>query len=490
MTARSPSSLSRRFATRSALLVACLAGTQAAPAQDGLEPHAARRTPLVRLIADCAPAVVSVRMPRPADPDTGAAIVDQGSGSIIHASGIVLTNDHVVQWNTQGEVELSDGRRVPCEVLARYPPEDLALLRLSAGAPFPTLALGRSHDLLLGEPVLVIGNPNGLVNSVSSGIVSGLRRVTASPIGLLSSMIQTTAPVNGGNSGGPLINALGEQIGVLATKDLAADNIAFAIGIDRVRESFPRILSAEERFGFRLGLAVDTLTDARVAALEPDSPAQRAGLQVGDRVTAVDGQAVRDGVGFLLALIDRRARDVLRVAVERDGATITRELELEPFPLAEPYRGDDLEPGLDCEVFEGDWSALPDFASLEPVRTETLGNAQLPASTSSADHFAVRLRGYLEAPADGIYYFWLGSDDGSRLRLGSRWLVDNDGLHAHREAANLVRLRAGLHAIEIQMFEAGGDASLGLAWLGPGFGKQTVPGSAFFRPKREAGRDR
>lgn len=267
------------------------------------------------------------------DSRRAAGHLHQGSGSITHASGIVLTNDHAVQWSTRGEVELSDGRPLPFEVPARHPPKDLALLRLSAGAPFPTLALGRSHDLLPAEPVLITGTPNGL----------------------------------------------GEQIGVLA--------------------------------------------------LEPDSPAHRAGSSVRHRVTGVDRQAVREGVEL-------------------------------------------------------------DFASLEPVRTETLGSAQLPASTSSANRFAVRLRGYLEAQADGIYSFWLGSDDGSRLRLGSRRLVDNDGLRAHREAANLIRLRAGLRGIEIQRIEAGGDASLALAWLGPGFGKQAVPASAFFRPKREAPRDR
>jgi serine protease Do len=484
---RSPS---RILALCSGLSCACLAWSEMASAQHAIAPDSARRTPMVNLIARCAPAVVSVRVPRPADPATGAVVIDQGSGSIIHASGIVLTNDHVVQWSPRGEVELSDGRRLPFEVLARCPPEDLALLRVSAGAPLPTLALGRSHDLLLGEPVLVIGNPNGLVNSVSTGIVSGLQRATTSPIGFLSSMVQTTAPVNGGNSGGPLINALGEQIGVIATKDPASDNIAFAISVDRVRESFPRLLSAEERYGFRLGLSVGTLTDARVLALEPDSPAQRAGILVGDRVTAIGGQAVRDGVEFQLALVDRRAGERLLVELKREGASIARELELAPFPLEEPHQAAELEAGLISEHFEGVWTALPDFDRLQPTRTELASGVQLPASATGADHFAVRLRGYLQVPEDGIYYFWLGSDDGSRLRLGSRELVNNDGLHAHHEAAQLIRLRAGLHPIEIQMFEAGGDASLSLAWLGPSFGKQAVPEGAFFRPKRETPRDR
>ena len=246
----------------------------------------------------------------------------------------------------------------------------------------------------------------------------------------------------------------------------------------------------DRRYGFRLGLSVGTLAEARVLALEPDSPAQRAGILVGDRVTAIGEQAVRDGVEFQLALIDRRAEERLRVELKREGATLVRELELASFPLEEPHQGAELEAGLTLEHFEGVWTALPEFDRLQPTRTELASGVQLPASASAADHFAVRLRGYIQIPEDGIYYFWLGSDDGSRLRVGSRELVNNDGLHAYHEAAQLIRLRAGLHPLEIQMFEAGGDASLSLAWLGPSFGKQAVPEGAFFRPKSAAPRER
>jgi len=99
----------------------------------------------------------------------------------------------------------------------------------------------------------------------------------------------------------------------------------------------------------------------------------------------------------------------------------------------------------------------------------------------------VRISGFVKVPKDGVYTFYSGSDDCSRLWIGGRRLADNDGLHAHSEAAGLMRLKAGLHPFDVRMFEAGGDESLVVSWEGPGVSKREIPPQAFFRPEKKKG---
>src|SRR2546423_15278973 len=134
-----------------------------------------------------------------------------GSGFIINANGYIVTNNHVVDGATQLQVKLSDGRELPARVVGRDPKTDLALLKVEATG-LPVIPLGDSAALQVGEPVMAIGNPFGLEQTVTTGIVSATGRVIGS--GPYDNFIQTDASINPGNSGGPLINARGEVIGI------------------------------------------------------------------------------------------------------------------------------------------------------------------------------------------------------------------------------------------------------------------------------------
>ena len=149
-----------------------------------------------------------------------------------------------------------------------------------------------------------------------------------------------------------------------------------------------------------------------------------------------------------------------------------------PRPAAQP--GPMIQ-GLRFDVFEGDFKSLPAFDNLTPARSGTTAGFDLTPRTREAQ-FAFRFRGYVRAPSDGVYRFFVRSDDGSRLWIGDRLVVDNDGLHGPREESGVVALAAGLHPITVAMFEQGGGFVLEVAYSGPGLARQPIPPGALFRP--------
>ena len=177
-----------------------------------------------------------------------------GSGFIVHPDGYVVTNNHVIEGALGISVELADGRKLPADLISTDPDADLALLRIHSDTPLPTLELGDSSDLMIGEPVIAVGNPLGYSHSVSTGIVSALHRdidaerhdQSATPLkgedAALRDLIQTDAAINPGNSGGPLLNAYGQVIGINTAIRGDAQNIGFAIPIDRLRDLIPELM--------------------------------------------------------------------------------------------------------------------------------------------------------------------------------------------------------------------------------------------------------
>jgi hypothetical protein len=154
---------------------------------------------------------------------------------------------------------------------------------------------------------------------------------------------------------------------------------------------------------------------------------------------------------------------------------------LAEVPLAKGVADEGLEPGLDFTAWQGSWQQLPDFSQIKPAE---IGKAEKPATSvykSHPDNFGLEFTGLLKVPADGLYTFHTRSDDGSRLYLDDRLVVENDGTHPPREAAGLVRLLAGLHPIKVQFFESTGDESLQVSYEGPGVPKQEIPPAAYFR---------
>ncbi len=467
-------------------LAAALALSTAAtvPAQSiGAHPSGAvsspRHTPLVRLVASCVDAVVSIRI---RSPDGAGGPERVGTGSVLHRDGYVLTNHHVVDGVSTGRVQFRDGTTLPFEVVATLPHEDLAVLHVAANRPLPSLPLGRSHDLLLGEPVVAIGDAAALPFTVSQGIVSGLDRATATEQAFLPAMLQTDAAINGGNSGGPLVNALGQQIGVVTSRRADADNVAFAITADHVRALLTELLAVDARSGLQLGFEVEPLAEqARIAALTADGPAARAGLSVDDVVTKLGTEPITGPTDLLFAQLGITAVEPIRIAVLRGDREFEFTLTPEAVPAGAATELDASAPGLDWALYEGAWSRLPDFGSLEP---SARGDCTAPAVDVHGvrrDDFALLFSGFVELPADGAWQFGTTSDDGSRLWIDGELVVDNDGLHGRQTRTGTRRLASGLHALRVAFFERGGAEVLEVSLAGPGQCWATIPATAYRR---------
>lgn len=176
-----------------------------------------------------------------------------GSGFIIQKNGYVVTNNHVVDQAQQISVTLSDGKKYAAHVVGSDPQADLAILKINAasGRAFPTLTLGDSSTLMIGEPTIAVGNPFGFSQSVSSGIVSAIGREIHEPNNPvpLKNLIQTDAAINPGNSGGPLLNAYGQVIGINTAIRGNAQNIGFAIGVNRLYQLISMLMNPETTNG-------------------------------------------------------------------------------------------------------------------------------------------------------------------------------------------------------------------------------------------------
>jgi serine protease Do len=243
-----------------------------------------------------------------------------GTGFLIHESGYVVTNAHGAERIITHQVVLSDAKRHPAELVATIRNEDVALLKIDAGRPLVAARLARSGDLLIGEPVIVISNPHGLMYTCTTGVLSAVRRRTnlLDVKGVtLHDMIQTDAAINPGSSGGPWFNAVGEVIGLTASMKRDAENIGFAVSVASLRRLLPGMLDVERRYGIDTGLTVSADGPCLVETVGTDSPAAKAGIQKGDVLTQVADTATPTALDFHLALIGHKAGETLSVALLR-----------------------------------------------------------------------------------------------------------------------------------------------------------------------------
>ncbi|HVT87846.1 MAG TPA: trypsin-like peptidase domain-containing protein [Tepidisphaeraceae bacterium] len=245
-----------------ALFVTVVLLAEVAPVCLGAEPTLnLRRTTVVEVVEKTKDAVVYISStklqaqrinpfgnnPMFQDFDFGTALVPAnslGSGFIVHSDGYIVTNNHVVDRARQITVQLLDGRKFDADVLSADALADLAIIKIKAEKPLPALELGDSSDLMVGEPVIAVGNPLGFSHSVSTGIVSALHRdlgTAQKPI--FTDLIQTDAAINPGNSGGPLLNAYGQVIGINTAIRGDAQNIGFAIQVNKLRDLIPELMS-------------------------------------------------------------------------------------------------------------------------------------------------------------------------------------------------------------------------------------------------------
>ena len=260
---------------------------------------------------------------------TGPRQAGQGTGIVYSADGLVLTNAHVVDGATRVTVTTTNDRQPRrALVVGTDPDNDIAVLRLEDTAGLVVATLGRSADTRVGEDVVAIGNALGLRGdpSVTRGIVSALDRT----IGNLSGLLQTDAAINSGNSGGPLVNAAGQVIGVntaIAVQN-NAQNIGFAIPIDRAKAIADRLVGGTADTSPVAFLGVTTsdntvgTTGATVVEVSAGSPAEAAGLRTGDVVVAVDDQRVSGAASLSRLVGDRSPGTEVTLTVVRDGDEI------------------------------------------------------------------------------------------------------------------------------------------------------------------------
>jgi serine protease Do len=333
--------------------IALLAGAALVPAMaqqtdlSKTDPLDVRRDATVEAIERVMPSVVNVEGSADVDPNSAddrlmaeffgwrlqqvqEAVVSRGSGVIIDEEGYVLTNVHVVDGVKRVFVKFNDGSDpIEAERVALNAGKDVALLRLkSPGRKFPAVKFAKDDDLLLGETVIALGNPFGYAGSVSRGILSSRARRGPNEDrsrGELDTLdwIQTDAAINPGNSGGPLINLRGDLIGInVATlrPQMGAQGIGFAIPIKRVNQALAEVLSGESVgrfwFGARLKAATRPLT---IQAVQPGSPAEKAGLKVGDVIAAIQGDPPSGIIEFNRALVKAGDSKDIPLSVRRGG---------------------------------------------------------------------------------------------------------------------------------------------------------------------------
>lgn len=265
-------------------------------------------------------------------------LAGMGSGVIISKDGYLITNRHVVDGAQQIEVVLNDGSKHPAELVGEDPQTDLAVLKIdtSERKEFPYLEAGDSDALRVGEFVMAIGSPFSLSSSVTLGIVSQKGRA----IGALpyEDFIQTDAAVNRGNSGGPLVDMDGKVVGIntiIQTTGYSEGNIgiSFAIPINLAMNVAKSIMKDGSWNRPWIGILMEEAPDGvQVGRVVPQSPAERAGLEPGDIITAVEGTAVREAREVQRAIMNRKAGEAVALSVRRGAKTLKLSISTESMP--------------------------------------------------------------------------------------------------------------------------------------------------------------
>ncbi|QSQ27367.1 trypsin-like peptidase domain-containing protein [Pyxidicoccus parkwayensis] len=284
-----------------------------------------------------------------------------GSGFIIDPKGIILTNNHVVEDAVSITVRLDDGRTFSGDVLGRDPLTDVALVKLKEKVDgLPTVKLGDSDALRVGDWVVAIGNPFGLASSVSLGIVSArAREIGASPY---DEFLQTDAAINPGNSGGPLFNMKGEVVGINTAIVGGGTGIGFAVPSNLIHALLPQLEKEGAVTRAWLGVGIQDLNRDLASALKltvnegailtqvnPGSPAAKAGLKTDDVITAIDGRKVSSSSELTRTVALKRPGSVSTLTVYRDGkkqdvkVTLGTRPDLEGVATKQPRAGDENE---------------------------------------------------------------------------------------------------------------------------------------------------
>lgn len=320
--------------------------------------------------------------PQPREPDTPRR--GAGTGFIIDADGFILTNHHVIDGADRILVRLSDDRQLRAEAIGADPDTDIALIKIDAPRAFPFAPLGDSDSLRVGEWVLAIGNPLAYEHTVTVGVVSFIGRKLFDSS--LDRYIQTDAAINFGNSGGPLINARGEVIGINAAISSRASNIGFAVPINQARAILPQ-LRAKGRVSrgyigvtlrdvdpdLQRSLRLSTAVGALVQDVTPGSPAARAGLRTYDLIVGVDGRPIPGNEALIQTIAAREPGALASLQVLRDGRAMSVTLKLVERPARERRT-----PAADARPVPSSQPGSPLGLSVRDLDVEAAARYRLP----------------------------------------------------------------------------------------------------------------
>ncbi|RMF44660.1 MAG: serine protease [Planctomycetota bacterium] len=316
--------LLKRFSTLQWLAIGVALQSLAATNLPATEPSPNRITRTVQAIRNAQPAVVNIEGTKPANPTSNYREAQQvngmGAGVIVHPEGYILTNQHVVQDVGRIEVTLHNGRQLRARLLARDAGTDLALIKVES-RPLPVIPLGTSSDLMLGEPVIAIGNPFGYRHTVTEGIISALHRnIPVNGVQEYPDLIQTDASINPGNSGGPLLNADGLMIGLNAAVRIGAQGIGFAIPVDKALDVTAQMVRnlRDTRQDRLSATTVYQQGDAHVQVTSSRMPQ----VKVGDKIVRLDGHPLQHHLQLELALLESGDSEALELEILRDQETV------------------------------------------------------------------------------------------------------------------------------------------------------------------------
>jgi serine protease Do len=309
-----------------------------------------------------------------------------GSGVVISRDGYILTNNHVIDGADSITIEFKDGRTLPAALVGTDKPSDVALLKVKGDA-FPALTLGNSDAVQVGDVVLAVGNPLGVGQTVTMGIVSAKGRATGTGDGSYEDFLQTDAPINHGNSGGALVNTKGELVGInsqILSSTGENIGIGFAIPANMARNVADQLRKDGKVRRSQLGVTIQPVTSDMAASLglkdaggviidtvESGSAADRAGLKQGDVIEAFNGQPVKDLNSLRNRVADSAPGSSATVTVIRDGAT--RDV---PVTLREAAASETPGTGERDSTMTGDRSALG--ISVAPLTPELAGRLNMP----------------------------------------------------------------------------------------------------------------